>query len=439
LLETARTAADKFDAAVQEALFGLAEAGGWIRTEAALEALEVVTTDRIKLTEAALNALARGDALHTVGSIVGKWLDPSHGTLLPAAMPALIYLASPSPGLHGESGFPGDPEPLLAAYRLFPDIVYVGIREALRAPYKRSRIEACNATSALIEIAPNFALKVAEDLIGSLGLPDDHYDEGSAEGAVARTLAEAMKFRPAEIDAIVQQALVTASDAERVTLFRVYTRLLYPQWRTSQASVTPEHELAFSRIIEVLTQRPADGRFEEAAFFVRDRAKYYPMLLAKHAETLLGAAALIASDLDHPYSPLLDPRPSTVKTLEAQTRQMHLDTALQAAAQAVGWTVQRQPRSVGRQVVRTLEHLGEGYDRLKAGLVRCLGIMGKNREGLAVALPALYAAMMDRSQWIRPEAARAYGELAESASDDLPSLVHESFLVLFVDPYVIVH
>jgi hypothetical protein len=60
------------------------------------------------------------------------------------------------------------------------------------------------------------------------------------------------------------------------------------------------------------------------------------MLLAKHAETLLGAAALIASDLDHPYSPLLDPRPSTVKTLEAQTRQMHLDTALQAAAQAVG-------------------------------------------------------------------------------------------------------
>jgi HEAT repeat protein len=68
-----------------------------------------------------------------------------------------------------------------------------------------------------------------------------------------------------------------------------------------------------------------------------------------------------------------------------------------------------------------------------------LGNHGKNREGLAVALPALYAAMMDRSQRIRAEAARAYGELAESASDDLPSLVHESFLVLFVDPYVIVH
>jgi hypothetical protein len=114
LLETARAAADKFDAAVQEALFGLAEAGGWIRTKAALEALEVVTIDRIKLTEAALSALARGDALRTAGSIVGKWLDASHSTLLSAAMPALIYLASPSPGLHGESGFPGDPEPLFS-------------------------------------------------------------------------------------------------------------------------------------------------------------------------------------------------------------------------------------------------------------------------------------------------------------------------------------
>jgi len=98
LLETARAVADKFDAEVQEALFELAEAGGWIRTEAALEALDIVTTDRSKLTEAALRALARGDSLHTAASIVGKWLDASHRSPLLAATPALIYLASPRPG-----------------------------------------------------------------------------------------------------------------------------------------------------------------------------------------------------------------------------------------------------------------------------------------------------------------------------------------------------
>lgn len=68
-------------------------------------------------------------------------------------------------------------------------------------------------------------------------------------------------------------------------------------------------------MVEVLTQQPMDKRFEEAAFFIRDRATDYPTLIVKHAETLLGAAALIASDLDNPYGPLLDPRPQTLKNL----------------------------------------------------------------------------------------------------------------------------
>lgn len=439
LVETARAAADKFDTALQEALVELAEAGGWVRTEAALEALAIVTSDRTKLTEVALGALARGDAMRTAGSIVSRWLDASHKDLLPLAIPALIHLASPILDLTGIPGSPGDPMPLLAAYRLFPDIVHASIRELLRFPDKHLRIDACNAAASIIEIDPDFGPRVADDLIWSVGLPDDHYDGGSAGDVVARTLAGAMKVRPTEIDTIVHGALATASDAKRGTLFRVYTWLLRPQWNAPQRSVTPADELAFRRIVEVLTQRPTDKRFEEAAFFFRDQAKYYPTLIESHAETLLGAAALISGDLDNPYSPLLDPRPSALKALEAQTRQIHLNTALDAIVQAVGWAAARQPRSIGRQVLHTLEHLGETHDRLKAALVRSLGIMGRSREGLAVALPALYTAMMDRSQRVRAAAATAYGELAEGASEDLPSLVHESFLVLLLDPYVVVH
>jgi hypothetical protein len=191
--------------------------------------------------------------------------------------------------------------------------------------------------------------------------------------------------------------------------------------------------------VEVLTQRPTDKRFEEAAFFIRDDAINHPTLLAEHAETLLGTAALIASDLDNPHSPLVDPRPEALRSLDTGTHRIHLDTALNGIAQAIGWAAQIHSHTVGSYVIQTLERLGDGYDRLKAALVRCLGIMSQSREGLAVALPAFSAAMMDRSQRVRAEAARAYGDLAKNASEDLPSLVHESFLVLLHDPYVIVH
>jgi len=241
------------------------------------------------------------------------------------------------------------------------------------------------------------------------------------------------------IDTLVQRALSVASEAECNILCKVYLNLLKRSWHERQRPVTPADELAFRRIVDVLMQRPADERLTEAAQFIRDEAHHYPKLLAEHAEVLLGAAALIAGDLEYRYSPLVDPRPDVQKALEASTRQIHLETALYAVAQAVGWAALQQPYIVGRSVIQTLERLEERHERLKAALARCLGIMGRSRDGLAVALPALYTAIMDPLPRVRREAATAYGELAVEASEDLPSLVHESFLVLLLDPYVAVH
>jgi hypothetical protein len=439
LLETIHAAADQFDAALQEALFDLADAGGWIRTEAALEALDEVTIDRIRLTNAALRALARGDSIRVAGPIVSRAIDASQRDLLPPAVPALISLASPQhSAVFDMPGLSGDPAPLLAAYRVFPEIIYGGIRDMLRVPDKHSRFEACYA-AAIIDVDPDFGVKVAGELIRSLRLPDDDYDEGSAGDAVVRALALAMRTHVAAIDALVQQALTVASEAESSTLFEVYLRLLKRAWDERQHPVTPADELAFRRIVDVLTQRPVDQRLRMATQFVRDEAHYYPRLLAERADVLLGAAALIAADLEDRYSPLVDPRPDAHKALEASTRQIRLEAALYAVAQAVGWAALQQPYVVGRSVIQTLDRLEERHEPLKAALVRCLGIMGRNHDGLPVTLPALYTALMDPSPRVRREAATAYGELAANASEDLPSLVHESFLVLLRDPYVVVH
>ena len=276
-------------------------------------------------------------------------------------------------------------------------------------------------------------------MIASLHLPDDHYDEGSAGDAVARTLANAMRSTPEEIDDIIQRSSVSLSSDERRVIFRVYTELLWRRWNATPISITAAEKRAFDRIVEIFTQRPSDERLGDAAAFLRSHAADYPDLVDIHVSTLLGAAALISTDLEHPYSFLLDPRPDELKILEGQTREISLNTALEVVTEVIGMAAARKPHTIGKDVVQTLVGLGDTHDQLKAALVRCLGIMGGSREGLPDTLPPLYSAMMDRSQRVRAAAALAYGRLTKIAAEDLPSLVHEAFLLLLLDPYVVVH
>jgi hypothetical protein len=85
LKEVVTAATDKFDDSLREALFDLADAGGWTRTETALESLTILGADRLRLGGAALRALARGDATRTAASVVAEVVLPEHRELLSLA------------------------------------------------------------------------------------------------------------------------------------------------------------------------------------------------------------------------------------------------------------------------------------------------------------------------------------------------------------------
>jgi hypothetical protein len=443
LVETAKAVPERFDAEVQSALLELADVGGWTRTEAALESLMYVECNRVALTTAALQALARFEAVHVAGVIVGKWLQQSHKEHLLAAVPALVHLAAPRRiiGLPYNEALSAETVPLMAAYNLFPEIVYYGLRDLLQCSDKTERFRACKAIKAIIQHDPDFGLQIANDLIRSLTLPDDPYDEGYAGSAATEALAGAMLFRPVAIDEIIQKALGATSDPIAARLFEVFTTLLRDLiWPEGERDLCHADELVFKRIVDTLLSRPNDNRFRDAAIFVRDHVRYLPMpLLQSQTDSLLGAAALIAEDLEKPYSFLLDQRPSEVKNIEAYSRETHLSIGIDATSEALGFIALQKPKELGAQIVQTLQNLGEQHTQFRRALVRALGIFGHSREGLPIVLPALYSSMMDISQIVRAEAARAYGEIAKRVSDDLPHLVHQSFLVLLSDPFCIVH
>lgn len=441
LLETAVAVPSRFDSQVQDVLLELASAGGFTRTETSLEVLDRVGANRSRLCESALRALARGDGHRIAGGIVAKDLDDAHRPLVSAALPAVISLALPVRGFLPDRGSPGDPRPLETVYRLFPELVKAAVGEHLRDPRKHVRIMACTSIEVIIQFDPKFGLAVAEQLIRSLELPDDGYgEEGSAASWVQDALGRMLLEYPDETDAVIQRETNKADEDVRAALFQIYDRILRSVRRHNK-QLKRGHEMAFARMVEVLAQRPDNERLLTLIWFLRDAGKSLPTLVEAQFDELLGAAALLASDLDTPSSPLLDldVRPNPLKALETATRRQLLGSALDATMGAIGAVAARKPSSLGPSLVQTFEALDDRAGNFKAALVKCLGYVATNAEGVPVSLPVLYQAMTSRLQLVRAAAADAYAKAAEQSSEDLPDLLHENFLLLLTDPYVIVH
>jgi hypothetical protein len=128
-----------------------------------------------------------------------------------------------------------------------------------------------------------------------------------------------------------------------------------------------------------------------------------------------------------------------LKQMEAENRRQMLAMTLEATLKPMGALAARKPESIGKLLVTTFDALGDGHNDFKAGLTKSLGHMASSPEGSRLALPGLYQAMTNGSTLVRAAGAEAYSELAAKDPEDFPSLVHETFLLLLSDPYVIVH
>lgn len=443
LLASAAASPQHFDAPVQEAFYDLALGGGFTRAETALEVLSKVQADPRRQCETALRVLGRRDGHRMAGATVTNHLSKDDEALVPEALPAIISLAAPVRGIFPGSGDAGDPRCLVAVFRLFPVLVEASIQDHLHSPDKHSRIQACHAITVILQVDSSFGPKVIDDLIQSLELPDDRYGEnGSAAGSVANTLVDIMVNHPLEVDGRIQAAMKVASKEARSALFEVYERMLRAEFQLGPGAPPPRAvEISFQRFMDVLSNRDDNELLLKAIWFLRHQALRFPELFERHAETLLGSAALIAGDLEEPESPLLDLslKLDPLKALETQGRRQMLNTALDAILEPVGVMAGRKPESLGRSLLKTFEALGDGHDYFKAGLVQSLGHMGAEPTASKLVLPAFYQAMTSQSVRVRAAAAEAYGHIAENNADDLPALVHETFVLLLTDSYVMVH
>ena len=444
LVQLSKSVPERFDNRVQESLFRLGnESRSYTVLDAVLTTLQSIKADAKILCELALHVLSRY-ATRTAGTIVAENVSPEHAEHISAAVPALIYLSGPHEHWPPHSELADEPEGLLAAFRIAPVAVAEIIGQMLGSPDKSNRIRAVHAIQLIRQIDDRFGLALIEPLVLSSELPDNSYDIGSYEGWVQNLLSEMLESHFEEVDPVLASSFAKLQEHDPdIGLDQVYLRLFRSHRRreAKPTTTTRVHEVLFGRLLNYLSTKCAEQGSIQLLDFLRHDAEQFPDLVEAHIDGLLGAIAILADEEVSASSSLLQLHlpPNPLAALEAGHRKQNLRYLIDAVAQLVGTTAKQRPGTVGKALLSTITQIESAHDELRAALITALGLMAQNRETLPSILPSLYGAMTCNSQRVRAAAARAYGEVVNRDPDDLPPLLHETFIALLSDPYVVVH
>jgi hypothetical protein len=444
LVELARVASHAFDPSITELLYSLAESSdSIIVNESVFKTLRIVSNDTKRLCSLALKFLAKYPN-SVAADIVAQFVDETQSSLIPPALPHLIYLAGPDE--HHFLGPPRTEEPagLEAVYSIAPKLVLEALEKALASPQKIARIRAVNALSILRDHDPKCGVSLIPLLVASTEQPDDSYSIGSAEAWVQDLLADMLETNFEESDGPLSEAFRRLnSEKSDAGLDKVYLRMFrgFRHRERQERRMSPAHETIFARLVSILSTKSAEQGSTDLLEFVRNDAIHYIDLVERHLDGLLGALAILNEERTNEVASFLQIElpPSPLAALEASRRKQGLYWLVSAVAQLLGKAAEQRPETVGKALVQTLQKINDGHDDLRASLVEAMGIMGRSRAALPKVLPLLYGALTGPSTLVRAAAVRAYGEVLGRTPEDLPPLLHETFLTSLTDPFVIVH
>ena len=278
LVELARVASHAFDPRVTDLLYSLAESSeSIIVNESVFKTLRIVSNDMKRLCSLALKFLAKYPN-SVAADIVSKFVDESQTSLIPQALPHLIYLAGPDE--HPFLGPPRREEPagLKAVYRVTPKLVIEAFENGLASQQKIARIRVVNALSILRDLDPKCGVSLIPLLVASTELSDDGYSIGSAEAWVQDLLADMLETNFEEADAPLSEAFRRLdSEKSDAGLDQVYLRMFrgFRHRERQERRMSPAHETIFARLVSILSTKSAEQGSTDLLEFLRHDAIHY--------------------------------------------------------------------------------------------------------------------------------------------------------------------
>jgi len=421
----------RFEGDLKELLYEVLEAGGDERVEPVLCALDALEEDRPRLGRAALGAVARGNGTRVAADIGTRSLEGVDSSYVEAALGPLVRLAV-GRFLHDAAALA---EPLKLAYESSGTVVSAHLRRLLLSHDENERELAGAAICNVAEIDVSLARELTSELIKAAMSPVTGEAFGTSTSASSRALATVLREFPSELDEELRAAAARATVAEKRRLLDVLDGSI----RSANADqVSPEvRAIAMKHAVDFLSQSSEIEGVDEAADLVGLVARDHPVTVSNFSEALLGCAAIQASILTA-ASPLAGTG-AEARPKEGFLAELDRQRAVAACVEAVAEAAGSFPKSAGSVLLGVLHRLDEGSDVLKAAIVEGLGRTCRTREGLAIALPFVYGAMVAASARVRAAAVRAYSGAAQAHGSDLPHSVHEVAVAMLRDPYVVVH
>jgi hypothetical protein len=380
-----------------------------------------------------LNALANGNALREAAELMVELRTRVTATSIRPAIPALIALAGPLEWLGPR------PKPyadgLAVAVAVDLPAVLDELLPLIASEHKHIRASAARAAGTLLSIEPAAASVLVGPLLQALTLPgsQDPY-AGSPRGPLLDALRQAMAGDPQGTTATLLDAGATLAEEERDALVGVFAGV-------GRARPTaPVDPATLERAVHACVLL-ADGRWGERAalaaaealdWFARDE----PEATLPYADALFGTLiGAVAQPLDVEATPGLE-------DLARASAQALRRGRLSRLTDALGELVKANPDVLRDNVLTVLDAddpPGEAATKLRRELVELLAPLGGRPDGLVLALPRLYSALLHGDAGVRASGIRAWSELSRTSGFTAPAELEDLIPALIADPYVAVH
>jgi hypothetical protein len=448
IVETVKLAPEVLTPPVQEYFFELVSSPSANCQAEALQALQRSSADAKRLMAAALQCLARREAIRTAAGIVMTNPRLADEAAVEAAVPALILLARPprSRFAFGDDRRELVPRPLEVMYDAWPEAVVRGIQSCLDSRQSYAVRSGTASLKVLSTTQPALLGRFAKTLVAKLArahllIDDDEADRNLNDvcGDLQRAIAAAFLHDPAETDRHIEDYFVGASLEGEARLARAFHEVFRLAARDATTLSEDVVATALARIIRLASTSTNFGVLNEVAQMLRDEPEEVVAAVRKNLDAVLGAAAV------------LDDRLEAFEAEQKQRTGINMLAALEAnsvrstlyylreAFAALAAKAASGDRSATESFVDFLSRIDELRTGLSSALVKESGRLISTPVGLNLVLPELYTALVGSSTLLRARAAETLGHAGSKRIADLPGLVLEAFVLLLFDRYVIVH
>lgn len=449
IIATARLAPEVFNAGFIEHLFRLIEANESWMIETALSCLRMVSPDHKRLVACAMQCLSLGRNTKTAAEILLAHRDLVEASQVESAIRSLCFLAAPPRSEFDYSEPEKRPEALQALASRFPAPVEKAL-DILIASSSGTAVKAAARAIPLVYGGVAYPSGLVRSLAAKLTRADSLVDSDrdseidKVVHELERALVYAMLADDQHVDALLANYYQGASSAGEARIAGVYSSLLrLPGNRFESVDVVPDLRPYGTALRRILTWASATQN-QEVIQEVHEALRHFPEQLAQVAyeqmELLLGTAALVDQVLtDFMNSPI---PPEVANNFLAQMERSNQRQRLAGLRAAILEWASSAAAAHPAAAVKFIGFIASNVqwpEQFRSALVKALPPLMHTAASTNAVLPFLYGAMVGESALVRMAAARALQELGGSRVSDLPSLMHDAFLLLLSDPIIGVH